>query len=89
MAAARPLLGDGSDDGRAALIVRAAAPWSPRTHALFPAGAKARAVELLRVGWLLARELQEASAAHAVEMAFRDAWLGHVMPHALERASGY
>ena len=26
--------------------------------ALFPAGAKARAVELVRVGWLLARRLQ-------------------------------
>ena len=89
MAAARlTLLGDGSDDGRAALIVRAAAPWSPGTHALFPAGAKARAVELLRIGWLLARRVQDALAANEVEMAFRDAWLGHVMPHAIERASG-
>ena len=86
LAAARLLLlGDGAGDGRAELIVRAAPPWSPGTHALFPAGAKARAVELLRIGWLLARHLQDASAANEVEMAFRDAWLGHVMPHAIER----
>ena len=59
------------------------------THALFPAGAKARAVELLRIGWLLARHVQGAlAAANEVEMAFRDAWLEHVMPHAIERASG-
>ena len=87
LAAARLLLGDGSGDGRAALIVRAAAPWSPGTHALFPAGARARAVELLRVGWLLARQLQGALAANEVEMAFRDVWLGHVMPHAIERSA--
>jgi hypothetical protein len=50
LAAARLRRGDRSDDGRAALIVRAAAPWSPKTHALFPVGAKARAVEFVRIG---------------------------------------
>jgi hypothetical protein len=85
LAAARLRLGA---DGRAALIVAAAAPWSPATHALFPAPAKARAVEALRVGWLLARRVQSACAGTAeVEGAFREVWLGHVMPHAIERAS--
>jgi hypothetical protein len=88
LAIARLQRGDGSDDGRAALIASAAAPWSPRTHALFPADAKARADELLRIGWLLARRFQSLSAdATQVEVAFRDAWLGHVMPHAIERSS--
>jgi hypothetical protein len=78
----------GADDGRAALIVRAAAPWSPKTHALFPAGAKARAVEVLRIGWLQARQLKRvlADSTH-VEVAFRDVWLVHIMPHAIERSS--
>jgi hypothetical protein len=58
LAEARLLRGDGCDDGRAALIVAGAAPWSPKTHALFPAAAKAFAVEAPRVGWLLARRLQ-------------------------------
>jgi hypothetical protein len=73
----------------AALIIAAAAPWSPTTHALFPAAAKARAIELLRVGWLLARCIQSCVAdASDVEMAFRDVWLSHIMPHAIERSSG-
>ena len=91
LAAARLLPGQPVDDGRAAaaLIVRAAAPWSPRTHALFPAAAKARAVELLRIGWLLARRVQRlVTDASDVEGAFRDAWLDHVMPHDIARASG-
>jgi hypothetical protein len=86
LAAARLRRGDPSDDGRAALM-SAAAPWSPKTHALFPAGAKARAVEFVRIGWLLARHLQGLFADANVEIAFRDAWLGHVMPYAIERSS--
>jgi hypothetical protein len=91
LAEARLLRGDGFEDDRAvraALIVSAAAPWSPKTHALFPAGAKARAVELLRIGWLLAGGFQSCVAdARQLEVAFRDAWLGHVMPLAIERPS--
>jgi ankyrin repeat protein len=86
LAAARLLHADG--DGRAALIVSAATPWSPKTHALFPVRAKARAVELVRIGWLQARHLQSLVAdTTQIEVAFRDARLGHVMPHAIERAS--
>jgi hypothetical protein len=81
------LAGDRPADGRAALIIAAAAPWSPRTHALFPAAAKARAVELLRIGWLLARRLQSCVAdASQVGVALRDVWLAYVMPHAIERS---
>jgi hypothetical protein len=79
LAVAKLLRGDRLHDDRAALIVRAAAPWSPNTHALFPARAKARAVELVRIGWLLARRLQTVLADTAqVEVALRDAWLVHV-----------
>ena len=65
LASARLRRDDGAGDDRAALIVRAAAPWSPSPHALFPARAKARAVELLRIGWLLARQLQGLGAGTA------------------------
>jgi hypothetical protein len=86
LATARLLSSEQLDDGRAALIASAAAPWSPKTHALFPAAAKARAVELLRIGWPLARRCESLVAdAAQVEVAFRDTWLGHVMPHAIER----
>jgi hypothetical protein len=87
LATARLRMSEHLGDGRAALIASAAAPWSPKTHALFPAGAKARAVELLRIGWLLARHLECLGAGAAqVEIAFRDAWMGHVMPHAIRRS---
>jgi hypothetical protein len=89
LAVAQLLHGDGSNDGNAALIVAAAAPWSLTTHALFPARAKAHAAVVLRIGWLLARRLQKTVAdASEVEVAFRDVWLGHVMPYTIERSSG-
>jgi hypothetical protein len=89
LAAARLLQGNEPEDGCAALIASAAAPWSPETHALFPAGGKARAVFVLRLGWLLARRLQSLVVGTTqVEVAFRDVWVGHVMAHAIERSSG-
>ena len=37
------------------VLILAAQPWSPATHNLFPAPARARAVALMRVGHLLSR----------------------------------
>ena len=37
----------------AQLVLRAAAPWSPHNHALFPRAARCRAVALLRIGFAL------------------------------------
>ena len=87
----RCALAQGRLESVRAMLVRAAAPWSPGTHALFTAGAKARAVELLRIGWLLARRVQalaaESDATAQVEVAFRDVWLGHVMPLVIKRST--
>lgn len=69
---------DGTHEG-AQLVVDAAAPWSPRTHALFPKAARERAVELLLAGELLAREARLA--------AMLDLWQQRVMPHAVSRES--
>jgi len=65
------------------LIMAAAGPWSPATHELFPHEARARAVALLRVGYLLAyRRL--AGAADALTTA----WVDHVLPAAITRETG-
>jgi hypothetical protein len=65
------------------LVVRAAAPWSPEVnHSLFPARARARAVELFLLCHLLSRERSELVIAGR---AFIDVWTEHVMPHALAR----
>lgn len=67
----------------ARLVVDAAAPWSPANHALFPAPARARAVELLLLGHLLSREERFAGEGRAL----LDAWQAHVMAHAVCRAA--
>lgn len=67
-AAAGPALGA---TGRLVLI--AAGPWTPASHALFPARARARAVEVLRMGHLVSR-------AFGCGGALLDAWLHGVMP---------
>ena len=64
-----------------AMVIRAAAPWSPSSHNLFPELTRIRACMLLRLGHLLA-----ASANFEGEtVAIVDAWLHHVMAHALSR----
>ena len=65
------------------LVLKAAMPWSPRTHALFPSAVRARAVELLLVGRALAREPR---FGPTVETVMIELWDDAVMPAALTRA---
>ena len=70
-------LGAVPHDGSAAGCVLAAAlAWSPATHAYFPHFARAWAVELLKVGYLLSRQLGE---AHALVELWRDVLLPSVI----------
>ena len=48
--------GEAGEDTAAGLVLDAAKPWSQQTHALFPAAARARAVELMLLGHRLSRE---------------------------------
>ena len=57
--------------------LRAAGPWSPATHALFPAAARARAVELLLLGHRHSREPRFETGGRGLF----DLWGGHLMPH--------
>ena len=65
----------------AELVLRAAEPWSPEAHALFPAAARARAVELLKLGVLLSWQPRFGG----VEGALVDVWLEGVIPGAVDR----
>ena len=60
------------------LILRASAPWSPETHALWGAPHRARAVQVLELGYLLA-----AKCAKAEHGSFVDAWVTHLLPQAI------
>ena len=57
------------------LLIRACEPWSPANHSLFPAPARARAVELLCVG----------HHAFANKPSLLDCWLTSVMPMSIGR----
>ena len=51
----------------AALIRRAAAPWSPASHSLFPAAAREYAVTVMRIGYQIALSPPDAAEArHAL-----------------------
>jgi hypothetical protein len=73
--------GDALDGTAAHLVLEAAEAWSPRTHALFPAAARERAVALLLVGHLLAREPRFAGVAGAI----MHIWEDGVLPCAVTR----
>ena len=69
----------GSDEVRR-LLQRSALAWSPATHELFPAAARARAVELFWLGQRLAIQPRFETEAQAV----LDCWDG-VLVHAVTR----
>ena len=66
----------------AALVLQAAAPWSPRTHSLFPEAARDRATSLMLLGHALSRS----SRFTGEEAALFDVWLEVVMRFAVQRA---
>ena len=73
--------GQAAAGSAAELVLRAAEPWSPETHDLFPAAARARAVELLRLGFLLSWQ----PCFWGVEGALTDVWREGVIPSAVDR----
>ena len=65
------------------LVLRAAAPWSPDTHEFMPMTARARARELLGIGYALARSGSSNSSGCRVDAhALVDVWTAFVLPHA-------
>ena len=68
-----------SDDEAQQLVARAARPWSPATHELFPNGARAAATLARQVG----RKLREHGAPW--QWLPLEVWEGHVVPAAVTR----
>ena len=82
LAQAAAAAGRAAEDTAAFLVLEAAKPWSRNTHQLFPAPARARAVELMLIGELMSRE--ERFAAYGPQ-AVVDAWMTFVVPPAVSR----
>ena len=57
------------------LVLHAAEPWSRQNHDLFPAEARARAVAIFRLGWLLSRQPRFAGNESILDL-----WEHIVMP---------
>jgi ankyrin repeat protein len=66
--------------GEVGELLQRAARWSEHSHALFPAPARGRAVELLQLGYLLASAHYETEATSLI-----DVWRHIVLPHAVTR----
>ena len=64
----------------------ASGPWSPQTHGLWPAGGRARAEELVRLGWLLSNTQHSPGPFGNEVQSIMDSWRDFVMVHALVRA---
>ena len=71
--------GQTADGSAAALVLKAAEPWSPKTHSLFPAAARARAIQMLRVGFKVSRkhETETEGVLHV--------WVDNVIKHLVSR----
>ena len=67
--------GEATNGTPAALVLKAAQPWSPETHALFPAAARAYAVQMMLIG-------HSKSARLPVDL-----WLHIIMPYLISRDS--
>ena len=66
-------------EGEASALVRQAACWSEGSHHLFPATARVYAVEVMRVGYLLAWSPRYVAEAASLV----DVWRDNVLPHAV------
>ena len=73
--------GDAAEGSAAWLVLAAAEPWGPRTHALFPAAGRAFAVEAL----LLGHQLSRLSHFEGKEGSVVDVWMEVVMPSVVMR----
>ena len=82
LARAMRAAGDAPDGSAAHLVLRAARPWSPQTHSLFPVAAREQAELLIVLGKLLSRQPR----FETVEVALYDhVWIPSVVPLAVAR----
>lgn len=73
---------DAADEGSAAwLVLRAAAPWNPKIHNLFPEAARERAVQMLLLGHLLSQQKRFSGQ----EVAIFDIWMQNIVPQLVRR----
>ena len=64
-------------------LILKAAEWSPQSHELFPEAARKRAVEVMRLGYLIAWDEERFEGGEGPELV--DCWRTFVVPEVVER----
>ncbi|EOD41527.1 hypothetical protein EMIHUDRAFT_193862 [Emiliania huxleyi CCMP1516] len=66
-------------------LVLKAAEWSPQSHELFPEAARKRAVEVMRLGYLIAWDEERFDSREGAAPELADIWRGFVLPRVVVR----
>ncbi|EOD07537.1 hypothetical protein EMIHUDRAFT_218517 [Emiliania huxleyi CCMP1516] len=61
-------------------LILKAAEWSPQSHELFPEAARKRAVEVMRLGYLIAWDEERFEGREGAAPELADIWRGFVLP---------
>ena len=66
-------------------LILKAAEWSPQSHELFPEAARKRAVEVMRLGYLIAWDEERFDSREGAAPELADIWRGFVLPRVVVR----
>ena len=66
-------------------LILKAAEWSPQSHELFPEAARKRAVEVMRLGYLIAWDEERFDSREGAAPELADVWRGFVLPRVVVR----
>ncbi|EOD33864.1 hypothetical protein EMIHUDRAFT_313916 [Emiliania huxleyi CCMP1516] len=66
-------------------LILKAAEWSPQSHELFPTAARKRAVEVMRLGYLIAWDEERFEGREGAAPELADIWRAFVLPRVAVR----
>ena len=66
-------------------LILKATEWSPQSHELFPEAARKRAVEVMRLGYLIAWDEERFDSREGAAPELADIWRGFVLPRVVVR----
>ena len=66
-------------------LILKAAEWSPQSHELFPEAARKWAVEVMRLGYLIAWDEERFEGREGAAPELADIWRGFVLPRVVVR----
>ena len=66
-------------------LILKAAEWSPQSHELFPEAARKWAVEVMRLGYLIAWDEERFDSREGAAPELADIWRGFVLPRVVVR----